>query len=367
MRALAHEHNIIEFAYRLIVSGTLIGALAYGHGSAHAQAPKKPVDAPTATGTGNKPWNQGIDREVRRAAREQFREGNRLFRIPLFAQAAEQYKAALARWPHPAFYFNLAIAQLNLGQDLAARENLEQALQYGAEPLGKERYDEALAQKQELENQLGRIRVRCATPGAEVSLDGKSLFTAPGMREVWVQAETHQVTAKRAGYLPYEERIAVAPGRIQAVEFELRTLSDISDSSRRWAVWKPWAVVGAGLLVGGAGALFHSRASVAFDDYDERFVQLGCANRPSTSDAGCSDDSVPPDVRDILNRAERQQAIAVSTYIAGGAVIVASFGLMYLNRPQLSAESASSSQPEAVELRPSISPDQVSVTATIRY
>ena len=50
-----------------------------------------------------------------------FLEGNRLFKIPLFTRAAEKYIAAIEKWTHPALYFNLALTQLNLGQDLTGQ------------------------------------------------------------------------------------------------------------------------------------------------------------------------------------------------------------------------------------------------------
>src|SRR5258707_466030 len=81
-----------------------------------------------ATEDDAKPWSQGVPLATRQAAQARFMKGNQLFMVPLFAQAVEQYIAALSQWKHPAFYFNLALAQLNLGQDVEARDNFEQAL-----------------------------------------------------------------------------------------------------------------------------------------------------------------------------------------------------------------------------------------------
>ena len=365
------KYTTKKLAYRLVSGAMLLGiwllAIGYEPGPAYAQATDETTGAPVATEQNEKPWNVGVEREVRRAARERFREGNRLFRVPLFAQAAEHYKAALQQWQHPAFYFNLAIAQLNLGQDLDARDNLEHALRYGADPLGNERYREALAQKRELESQLGRIRVQCTTRGAEVSLDGKMLFVGPGTREVWVTADGHQLTARRAGYLPETRQVQVASGQLQRVEFRLSTLGDVSDSSRRWAVWKPWSAVAAGVVVAGAGAFFHSRAARNFDDYDDRFLQLECVTEPISSAPGCTDGRISGDLRDTLNLANRQQAIAVGSYIAGSTAVAVGFALIYLNRPRLSGESASPPGLTNVQLSPLLSPGQVTVRATIRY
>ena len=103
-------------------------------------------------------------------------EGNRLFKVPLFAKAAEQYTAAIGKWKHPAFYFNLAVAQLNLGQDVEARDSLEHALHYGEAALGADDFKEAQKQLRELEQLLGRIRITSSTEGAEITIDGATLF-----------------------------------------------------------------------------------------------------------------------------------------------------------------------------------------------
>src|SRR5215510_286010 len=168
----------------------------------HAQA----VDAPNLAGSEDMPWNKGVTEETRTAAREAFLEGNRLFKIPLFSRAVEKYNEALDKWKHPAFYFNLAIAQINLGQYFEARENLEQALKYGAEPLRADRFEEAKKQLVEVQRHLGRIRVGCPTPGAEITLDGVTLFTGPDNREVWVTARAHEVTAKKPEYATQARR-----------------------------------------------------------------------------------------------------------------------------------------------------------------
>src|SRR5690349_5432185 len=100
----------------------------------------------------DKPWNQGVPRAVRQDARE-----------------------------------------LSLGRIVEARDDFEAALQHGEEPLGPERFRDARKQRQDLEHRLGRIRVSCQTDGAEVTLDGATLFTAPGSREVWVAPRSHEI------------------------------------------------------------------------------------------------------------------------------------------------------------------------------
>jgi tetratricopeptide (TPR) repeat protein len=339
-----------------------LGAMAAGvlHGPAELRAQPSSNLAPVAHE--GKPWSQGVPIERRSAARELFREGNRLFRIPLFAKAAEQYIAALARWKHPAFYFNLALAQLNLGQEVEARESLVEALAYGEAPLGAERFQEAQKQLAELKRQLGQIRVTCRTRGAEVTLDGVTLFIGPGSYQRWVKAKTHELTAKKSGYLSEARRVAVSPDAIEDIELRLITLDEATDASRRWAAWKPWTVVTAGAVVAAAGGVVHAFSSKSFDDYDARFLQLPCVTTPDPRAPGCAKDQVPSALNDRLIRARRQQAVAVGGYIAGGSLIAAGVVLLYLNRPRLEEQSGRS-----VTIVPAVSGDMLGLQVSVSH
>lgn len=316
----------------------------------HAQ----PVDAPNIAGGEDMPWNKGVSQETRAAAREIFLEGNRLFKIPLFSRAVEKYSEALDKWKHPAFYFNLAIAQINLGQWLEARENLEQALKYGPDPLRADRFEEARKQLVEVERHLGRIRVSCPTPGAEVTLDAVTLFTGPGQREIWVTASAHEVTAKKPEYATQARRVAVGPGAQQTVELSLRKLVE----DRPWATWKPWAVVGAGVAVAAASGVLHGFSAHDFSTFDAGFAKLACAPM------GCKEDQIDSQLSSRLNRARLEQRIAVGGYIAGGALIAAGAVLVYMNRPHL-MEREDANPGGGVAVIPVVSSDMLGVAVTV--
>ena len=328
----------------------------------HAQ----PADGPAVTGDDDKPWNQGVPQQVREAARDLFLEGNRLFRIPLFGKAAEKYEAALGKWKHPAFYFNLAVAQLNLGQDVEAHENLERALKHGEEPLGADEFREAQKQLREVERQLGRIRVTCQTNGAEVTLDGVALFTAPGSYQGWVKAKPHEIAAKKPGYLSVAKRVTIAPGGLQDLELKLFTLSEAANSGRRWSVWQPWAVVAVGGAIAAAGGGLHAIASRNFNSFDEQFQQLPCVADPMQGSSGCTEDEVGSVLNDQLKRARRQQMIAVGGYIAGGTLLAAGVVMLYMNRPRLVEQGAEgSSSAGRVVIVPAVSADLLGVLVSV--
>jgi len=351
--AMGRLHNV-KTANVSIFVGVLVCGLFAGSAPLHAQA----VDEPNMAGGENMPWNKGITEETRTAARAVFLEGNRLFKIPLFSQAVEKYTEALEKWKHPAFYFNLAIAEINLSQYLEARENLEQALKYGPEPLRADRFEEAKKQLVEVEHHLGRIRVSCPTPGAEITLDGVTLFTGPGSQEAWVTTQPHEVAAKRAEYVPHAKRVTVAAGTAETVNLSLHKLIE----DRPWAVWKPWALVGAGVAIVAAGGSVHALSARKFNDYDNKFLTLQCANS-----GGCMESTIRPPLRAELSRARLEQKIAVGGYIAGGAAVAAGVVLVYLNRPHLTEQDGTNPNATGIAMVPVVSAEMLGVLLTVNH
>jgi tetratricopeptide (TPR) repeat protein len=345
---------------RWIFLGVVVIGLAYSAAPLHAQ----PANEAIEIGGEDRPWNQGVAVEVRDAARALFLKGNEQFQIPLFAQAAEHYAAALARWKHPAFYFNLALAQLNLGQVVEAHDNLEQALRYGEQPLGAKRFQVAQKQFEEVQRQLGQIRVTCATEAAEVTLDGVALFTGPGSHQAWVKAKAHEVTAKRPDYLSEARRVTVSPGEIKSLDLRLITLGEAAEAGRRWAIWKPWAVIAAGGAVAAAGGVLNVLSSRNFNDFDARFAGLTCAAMPPH---GCAKTEIPRDLTSLLNRARREQELAVAGYIVGGSLIATGVVLLYMNRPRLLEQSDTSSPVGRVAVVPTVSADALGVLVTVHH
>jgi tetratricopeptide (TPR) repeat protein len=329
-------------------------------GLAYESAPLRaqPADAAVMAGAENAAWNRGVPAETRQAARDLFLEGNRLFKIPLFTQAADKYLAALGKWRHPAFYFNLAVTQLNLGQQLEAHQNLQQALKHGAQPLGDDRYAEAQKQLKEVESKLGRLRVSCPTEGAEVTLDGEPLFVGPGSREEWVKATAHQVTAKKLEYVTQAKRVAVAAGKLETLDLSLGKLIE----DRPWAVWKPWAVVGTGVAIAATGGVLHALSARNFSAYDDGFLKLSCAMN------GCTDQQIRdmnPNLPRLLDRANLEKKVAIGGYVAGGSLVALGVVLLYINRPHLKEQGARGA--DGVAIVPTVSGDSLGVLVTISH
>ncbi len=268
-----------------------------------------------------RPWAKGVSSDNQRQALQLFREGNGLLKESVFVQAAHKYREALKHWDHPAIHYNLVLALLNMDQPVEVHQHLEKALRYGPEPLDAEKFAQAQAYLALIEKQLAKVSIRCEEPEAKVVMDGRPLFTAPGRWEGWVRSGPHTVVATKEGFLTNQLSRNLPPGEVTDFELKLFTADSLTEYRRKWSVWIPWAVLGAGVVVGGAGGAMHYTARESFKEFDAGIDACG----------GC----VPPsDVEGKRSTGNTLQAAAIGSYAVGGAAVVAGAVLVYINRLQ---------------------------------
>ncbi|MBN9682268.1 MULTISPECIES: carboxypeptidase-like regulatory domain-containing protein [unclassified Corallococcus] len=272
-------------------------------------------------GADERPWAQGISRTDQDASLALFGEGNALLKESIFVQAVEKYRQALARWDHPAIHYNLALALMNLDQPVEVHEHLVAALRFGPAPLEKEKYEYARNYKTLVEKQLARVAITCATPGATVTMDGQTLFVAPGRHEALVRPGAHSIVATMAGYLPSDQSRTLLPGETTTLDLKLFTSDDLIRYKRRWSGAMPWLVMGAGVAVAGGSAFLHLQSRDHFRAFESGIAECG----------GC----VPPTaVADERSKGNLMQTGAIAGYAVGGAVIVTGAVLAVLNQPK---------------------------------
>jgi hypothetical protein len=314
------------------------------------------------------PWNQGVDVDRRRAARAVFLQANDLTRKRFFASAAAKYRQAMELWPHPAFAYNLALAQLQLDQPIEAHANLLRAVEHGPGPLG-DRYDQARQQIARIESEIGTIEITCAEPGARVMLDGKPVFTGPGTYRGVVRPGAHQLVAIRRGLAPVVEQLVVSPGEQSslALVFEYPE-TEVTEKRRPWAAWKSYTVVatGAALVLAGGALDWHSTRR--FDTYDRDYRK--------TCPTGCTPAMEPSSFEERHSRAESEQRLAVIGYAAGGAVLATGVVLSYLGRERIyhkrvrvapDADNAPRPSTATGSIAPLVAPGAIGVSAGFRF
>ena len=310
----------------------------------------------SANAAAEKPWNQGVSLAKRREASALFDAGYELLTVPLFSQAAEKFEAALALYEHPAIYFNLALAQFNLVQPVQSYENFGKAMAYGEGPIGTLAYGRAREYRRRLSQQLGHLEIRCDTPGARVTLDGRPLFVGPGRYEGKVTPGEHQLLASKSGFIAATERVVLSGGERARVPLIL-ALPEVTTTVRRWPAWRPWAVTAVGAAIVAVGGVIDWQAENAFADLNAA-VTARCG-----SPSGCTSAEFPAGLRGDREAAETLDARAHRVYLVGVPVLVAGAVLLYLNREQTVRRRADA----AVNLRPALSPEMAGVAVDWRF
>ena len=135
-----------------------------------------------------RPWAKGVSPDEQAAALSLFKEGNALIKDQLWPKAVAKYREALTHWKHPAIYYNLALALVNLDQPLEIYDALEKAMEYGVGPLDSEKLDRAKSTKLLVEKQIGSVEYTIDVQGATLVLDGQEVFTGPGTYKARVRA-----------------------------------------------------------------------------------------------------------------------------------------------------------------------------------
>jgi tetratricopeptide (TPR) repeat protein len=271
-------------------------------------------------------WTKDVSEEQQAQASTLHRAGNEHLKDEDYQAALALFESAVVSWDHPGIRYNMAVALRQLNRPVEAYENLLLALRYGRQPLSSDEvYEQALAYKAELEEQVAILAIACREPGARVTLDGAYLFNGPGEVEVWGLVGEHQVVATLAG-ATVSTSIVILPhvqNRVQLPSFPTQMVRVVT---QRWPTWKPWLLTAVGGGVAFVGAPFLWRARANLDAFDDR------AARDCNGPAGCDSDS--PELRALYDRGRAQNQAAVASFAVGGTLLVAGLTLIILNRPQ---------------------------------
>jgi hypothetical protein len=272
------------------------------------------------------PWYCGATEADRERALALYAEGNQLFDDSLFTAAVAKYEQAIERWDHPRIHINLMMALFVLDRPVEAYQSSLAALRYGPDALAPEEHRRAMYYKGLLRGRLTELTVACDEPGALVSLDGKSILTGPGQAVVFALPGQHELVARKRGYLPTHHALPLAAASTVSVHLRMLPASEALITTRRWPVWMPWVVVGAGAGLGLAGGLLEWRA-----DVNNRAFQSLFADRCPD---GCQADGYTNEMELRERRSHRYRRLGHGALATGGAVMIGGLVFTYLNRPR---------------------------------
>lgn len=324
----------------------ILASIPAGH-SASARAEAAPCDHPESVS----PESEAMAIELVDRAFEQHRKLD-------FEQAAALYLEALGHWDRPDIHRQVGIAYFHAARILEAHHHLSVFLRCGRELMNSEDYAEARDLMARLRQGVGEIEVRTQATGTRVLFDDEPWFEGPGSRTRTVMAGRHELVVEKPGHVTVETLVFVSPGERRVIEPVLLPVAQATVVTRRWRSWMPWAVVGAGAVMGATGALLDRRARDGFAAF-ERDLEAVCG-----SVDGCRAED-QASVRSQRRAATRDQGLAIGSFIAGGAILAAGAALVVLNRPR------TSEHPDAgragVRVMPMVSPGGAGVSLGMSF
>jgi hypothetical protein len=259
--------------------------------------------------------------EGKARAQALLKEGARLYEKGALLPALEKFNEAYAEFPSPKLLFNIGQTSRDLGRFVDAMVAFERFLDEAPEAPA-DMIAEAKKSMAELQGRLGKLRIQCSKVGAEISVDGKPVGTAPITQPVWAAQGSHQVTARHPATAAAVEDVEVNPGWVHTVVMTLQPLVEAApvvvappppktpkpavdvetrrstrSSSARTAktgespgrVWT-WVAAGSAVAFGGAAIGFGLATRAKFDDLNQSCGSGSVSTGQSY--AGCSDSQV---------------------------------------------------------------------------
>ena len=271
------------------------------------------------------PWSRGVSAAQQATARELLDKGNQLFLDKKYQDALVVYRKAIAAWDHPAIRFNMVRVHLALDHWIEAADDLDKALAYGAAPLEDNVYQEAIAYQKLVAGRIGTLEVSCTKDDAEdavVTLDGTEILRCPGKTATLRRLPgTHVVVGTAPQKATFSRSITLHGGELTTIEVEMTEIA----TGARWARWKPWAVVGGGVALVGAGVVFQLLARSAASDL-EAVTATTCAD-------GCTKDEFRTSGLAAREDGIRLRSrLSVGGLVGGGAAVLVGAVLVAMNR-----------------------------------
>jgi hypothetical protein len=319
-----------------------------GAASAWAQKP-----APTLS---NRPaWAQNVSPAQQKVASELLEQGNNLLKDSIFVEAEKKYVEALKHWKHPAIYYNLALALLNLDRPAEVYEYMVASTRYGEAPLGEERFKHALRYIERTEQQSAWAHITCdSETTATLKRDGELMPIRCERFERMLRPGTYTISALREGEPVPDTSLTLAAGERANYRLEV-------GDGRRWAAWKPWAVLGAGAAVAVGGRFIHVKARDEYRAFDEGVFRCNAASADGRE--GCE---LSPELKSTRSRADTLQWAALGTFAVGGAALITGGLMLYANKlhPQTHLIPLPA---KGVSVTPLVGKDGSGVQASLRF
>ncbi len=313
--------------------------------TAAAPAPAPTNDPKTAAATPPAPTTDA-DKELARL----LDDAKKSFKAGQFEKAREFYATAYKQKPDHATLLLLAQAEAKANKNVDAAGHLELYLR---EAKSASAEDRAAADKLfwDVTAKLATWRVNVSVEGAEVYLDGKLVGKSPLAAPLFVEPNTHEVEARKEGFLPEKDMLVAAPNTESETTLAMKP-APVEDKPKEdpkkekpilvpppppSPKWRTYGIIGGGALTAlglGLGVGLTVSAGTKGDEADAQLAELRrttpntfgiCGtNQFPLNQAGCTK------LNDTLSSQDARANGAVAGFVIAGVGAVGTVGLIML-------------------------------------
>lgn len=313
--------------------------------TAAAPAPAPTNDPKTAAATPPAPTTDA-DKELARL----LDDAKKSFKAGQFEKARELYATAYKQKPDHATLLLLAQAEAKANKNVDAAGHLELYLR---EAKSASAEDRAAADKLfwDVTAKLATWRVNVSVEGAEVYLDGKLVGKSPLAAPLFVEPNTHEVEARKEGFLPEKDMLVAAPNTESETTLAMKP-APVEDKPKEdpkkekpilvpppppSPKWRTYGIIGGGALTAlglGLGVGLTVSAGTKGDEADAQLAELRrttpntfglCGpNQFPSNKAGCDK------LSDTLSSQDARANGAVAGFVIAGVGAVGTVGLIML-------------------------------------
>ncbi len=156
----------------------------------------------------------------KKKARVLFSKAGRLFRQKSYSGALKHYQEASKLFPSYKIDLNIAVTLESMGRNTEAATAYHDFLaRYKKSPHSARR--EAWLRLNGLKRWLARLRITCAVPGAQVTVDDKPVGLTPLPTSLYLQSGMHTIKVERERYHPISMPVRLRRGAFQKLTVQL--------------------------------------------------------------------------------------------------------------------------------------------------
>ncbi|HWA70816.1 MAG TPA: PEGA domain-containing protein [Polyangiaceae bacterium] len=239
-----------------------------------ASAQPAATDAPAAPAIADAAPAAAPTPEAIKEAAERYQRGLSIYAEGEYLLALVEFERAYQLAPNYRVLYNIGQVRIQLARYAKALEALQEYLKQGGDEIANERREAVMNDLKMLGERTAKLRLTINEPGADISIDGVLVGTAPLAEPIVVDAGEHTVEVRKGGFYDKSSFVTVAGREEAEVKVDLvkmppsavverHTDRYVEQKPDRSLMWIGWTATGT--LAVGAGVVGYLGVTKAND------------------------------------------------------------------------------------------------------